>query len=222
MGNTGATASCAAFKVDTTIPAISNATITDQTIGSTSYTKNGDSLNITANIPHTDANHIWINIDSLAGGSGYSDILCSSASGSVSCSYSAGLVTFSFAAGFAGTIGNGVRQISLRAQNISGGNEQTAIASITADNTAPSMTSSTLTSPNGGENWGGTTRTITWNSSSITDSIGVNYIRLEYATGAGTWNLIGTGVNNGSYSWNIVPLQDRSDYQVRITAFDHV
>lgn len=46
-------------------------------------------------------------------------------------------------------------------------------------------------------------------------------MKLEYFDGA-TWNLIGTGANSGTHSWDITTLTSGASYQVRISAFDGV
>jgi hypothetical protein len=161
-------------------------------------------------------------MSSLAGHAAYNSVQCSAPPSGVSCGYSGGIATYGFVAGFSGTVTNGVRQVQFRAQNASGLNEQTAIASITVDTVAPSVSASAVTSPNGGEVWGGTGRTITWNSSLVTDAVGIASVRLEYSTGAGLWNLLSNGTNAGSFAWDITSVESRNDYTIRLTAFDHV
>ena len=218
----GAISRCATFKTDTTVPVISAVAVKDTVLNSVTYTKDGDDLTITATIPNTDADHLWLDASALATGPSYADMLCSAPAAGVTCSYASNQVTYSFRAGFAGSTGNGSRQITLRAQNISGGNEQTAVSAITADNASPVVSGNTIVSPNGGEFLNGTTRTITWNPANITDSIGIKSVTLEYATGAGVWNAITTGANNGSFVWNISGLADGNDYHLRIIASDFV
>lgn len=222
MGNIGTSSTCDTFDVDTNLPTISGQTITDQTLSSTTYTKNGNTLAITANINNTNAAHIWLDASAVSGNSFYNDVLCSAPPTGITCNYNAGTVTFGFNTSFSGTVASGVRQVQFRAQNTSGLNEQTALASITVDNNAPSVSVSTITSPNGGEIWGGTGRTITWNAGSVTDSIGLASIRLEYSTGANVWNLITNTTNAGNYVWDITSIESRGDYTIKITAFDHV
>jgi hypothetical protein len=222
MNNTGAVASCGNFRVDSTVPAITAARVYNQTLDTTAYTRNTDMLQVSATIPNTDASHIWIDATSLAGGPGYNHVACDSPTGGIICTYLGNTVTYMFLAGFVNSLGDGVRQVTLSAQNTSGGNNQSSIISITADNTVPVVTPGSLLSPNGGETWSGSMQNIRWNTSGITDTIGVKDIVIEYATGAGNWNNLGTIANNGTYNWNITALEDRNDYKVRLTAIDYV
>lgn len=223
MGNTGSLATCDDFSVDTNLPTISGQAINDDTLTSTTYTKTGDAVRVTATIANTDANHIWLDMSSLAGSATYNNVLCANTgTPSITCTYSSGIATYSFNVGFAGSVSSGARQVQFHSQNTAGLNDQTAIASTTADNAAPSVAANSLTSPNGGEIWGGNTRTITWNAGSVTDNIGVTTLRLEYSTGAGIWNLINNGTNAGSYVWDITGLESRNDYTIRLTAIDPV
>ncbi|MFA7171761.1 MAG: Ser-Thr-rich GPI-anchored membrane family protein, partial [Candidatus Paceibacterota bacterium] len=92
----------------------------------------------------------------------------------------------------------------------------------TIDNTAPTITASTLTSPNGGELWGGDSRTIEWDEESIgDDNLGNNPISLFYSTDGGmTWSSIISGLeNSGSYSWALPSVNSKA-VKVKITATD--
>ncbi len=92
---------------------------------------------------------------------------------------------------------------------------------IAGDSTAPTMQSSTLTSPNGGESWaGGSTHTITWNPAHITDpTLKTSPITLDYKDGAGLWVQIATNeANDGSYAWQVPSLDIAS--KIKITATD--
>ena len=220
LNNSGAVASCGSFRVDTTVPVISNQKIYNQTLATPKFARNSDVLQVSATIPNSDVNHLWLDASSLAGSSAYAHVSCASPTGGIVCTYSSNIVTYTFLAGFASSIGDGVRQAVFSAQNISGGNDQSAIASITADNTAPTVNPGALLSPNGSETWSGSTQTIRWNSNAISDSMGIKDIILEYAVGGGSWNTIATVSNNGTYNWNIAALTDRNDYRVRLTAED--
>ncbi len=71
-----------------------------------------------------------------------------------------------------------------------------------------------LTSPNGGEVWNvASSKTITWNSSTL-----FSPVQIEYSTDNGaTWNYVVTSTtNNGSYSWN-VPFTPTNQARVRIS-----
>lgn len=204
------------------MPSITGQTILDQTISNSNYAKTGDTIRVSANIANTDSSHIWLDMSSLAGSVAYNDVLCSTPPSGVTCSYSSGVATYGFIAGFGGLVSNGSRQVQFRVQNTSGLNETTALSSITVDTMAPSVSASAITSPNGGETWGGTGRTITWNTGLVTDTVGIASIRLEYSTGANVWNLIANTSNAGSYIWDITSVASRNDYTIRLTAFDPV
>jgi len=91
----------------------------------------------------------------------------------------------------------------------------------TIDNTDPTITSGTLTSPKGTEFWaGGNLQTIIWTSGDITDAnLKTNPITLEYYDGD-SWESIATGeANDGTYDWT-VPSLNISTAKVRITATD--
>lgn|GEM_PF-1125702 len=124
-------------------------------------------------------------------------------------------------------------------------------ASIMLDTTAPTVDFSTLISPNGGEKWkGGTSKTITWDTTKITDpNSGSNSglktapITLKYATdGTNYTNTIATGLTNGinsgctpgsgggCYTWTVpssvgdnsnnVKVQLIAEDNVGLTSFD--
>lgn len=223
MSNTWTVSSCDDFTVDLAVPTISNATITDQTILNSSYTKNWDTISIQATIPNTNSSKIWLNMQTLAWSASYNNVQCSSPwHASISCSYSNGVVTYTFPIAFAGWVSEWVRQVVLTAQNTNWLNDQTQILSITVDNSSPSVSSSTFVHPNWWEVLWWTTQSITWTNSLVTDNIWLSYIKLEYATGAWIWNLIWTWSNNGAINWSISSLQSRSDYLLRLTAYDLV
>lgn len=222
MGNTGSVSSCDGFLVDTNLPTISSQSVLDQTISNSTYAKTGDTMLVSASIANTDSAHIWLDMSSLAGNIAYNDVPCSAPPSGITCSYSSGVASYGFIAGFSGTVTNGVRQVQFRAQNTSGLNETTALSSITVDTVAPSVSASAITSPNGGETWGGTGRTIAWNAGLVTDTVGITSVRLEFSTGANVWNLITNTTNAGSYVWDITSVASRNDYTIRLTAFDPV
>ncbi|NTU69474.1 hypothetical protein HGB13_01410, partial [bacterium] len=81
------------------------------------------------------------------------------------------------------------------------------------DGTPPIAASDALIAPNGGELWpGGSTNSILWDASKITDGIalkndGLSAISLEYnmENGSGPWTQIASGLNNGNNSCNPDP-----------------
>lgn len=109
------------------------------------------------------------------------------------------------------------------------GNTATATVSFTIDSTDPSVSSSAVATPNGGEFLKGSTGTgiaITWNTGLVTDAnIAVNPISLDYSVNSGaTWTSIATGLaNNGSYLWTVPGAAYNSpNIRVRVTAADKV
>lgn len=224
LSNTGSTSSCDNFTVDTNVPVISSQIIKDTSLNNFSYTKNWNNIQVTANISNTDSSHIWLNMSSLVWwGSTYNNVLCSAPwTASVSCSYNAWVVTYMFPTWFAGAITDWSKSLVLTSQNIWWLYPQTKNLTITVDNTAPSVAADTITFPNGGESlWG--TQTVTWNTSKISDAIWLSYIKLEYSTWTHTtWHQLMTWSNSWSYSWNLSSLTSRSDYRVRISAYDNV
>ncbi|MBI4268188.1 MAG: PGF-pre-PGF domain-containing protein, partial [Chloroflexi bacterium] len=105
------------------------------------------------------------------------------------------------------------------------GNKGSVVSlSFTIDTIPPTIKATTLTSPNGDETWaGGSTKSITWTASDITDTnLETNPLTLEYTTDGTTWVSIATGsANNGSYNWR-VPSINSSAVKVRIAAQDRV
>lgn len=139
----------------------------------------------------------------------------------MTCNYASNIATYTFANGASGSISSGVKQVQFTASNIAGINTGTTLASITLDNTPPTIGASTLLSPISGI-YGGTGITITWTAGNITDNIGISYVKLDYTSDGSTWNTVGTGANSGSYPWDISALTSGASYQVRISAYDGV
>ena len=78
---------------------------------------------------------------------------------------------------------------------------------------SPVSASVTVTSPNGGESWaGGSTQSITWTSSGVTN------VKLEYTLNGSTWTTItaSTAASAGSYAWT-VPGSASTTAKVRVT-----
>lgn len=219
MENMGTLSSCDNFYINTNVPSFSTTSITDTILGSTTYTKWGDTLVIKSTIANTDSGHIWLNATSLKDSS-YGDISCATPVYWVTCAYVWNVATYTFTTGALSSLSSGVKQSQFTATNISWVNTGTTLASITLDNTAPTIGTNTLFSPISGTFWG-TWVTISWTPGNITDNIGLAYIKLEYFDWT-TWNLIGTGANSGSYPWDISTLTSWPNFQVRISAYDKV
>ena len=154
MLNVGTTSSCSSFTVDTSSPTITSPLITDMSSSSTTYTKSVRTIDFTAGVTNTDSGHIWLDLASLSGSGGLTAMQCSSPVSGVTCSLVSGTVTVALVVGALGSVGSdGSKQISIHIQNPAGINDQTKSASITVINTPPSVSSSTITSPNGSEVW---------------------------------------------------------------------
>ncbi len=107
------------------------------------------------------------------------------------------------------------------------GNTATGMVSFIIDSTNPSVSSSSILTPNGGEFFKGSTGTginITWNPGVITDTnIATNPISLDYSINSGaTWTSIVSGLaNNGNYLWTVpVPAYDSPNIRIRLVAVD--
>ena len=83
--------------------------------------------------------------------------------------------------------------------------------------TSGTITSVTVTSPNGGESWvRGSNHAITWTS---TGNVG-SYVKMEVLKAGVVVQTLSTSTpNDGSYSWTISPgLATGTDYRIRITS----
>lgn len=92
------------------------------------------------------------------------------------------------------------------------------------DGTPPSIKATTLTAPNGKEEWlVGETYSIKWAASDINDdNIGEKPITIEYYTDGKSWLLIAANeTNDGEHEWK-VPNINSTTVKVRITATDAV
>lgn len=203
---------------DNTAPGVSAATLTSPVTGG--YLSGGIVTNITWNTSFyaSEASPIAspISLDySLDGGSNWTNLLTNAANnGSVSWTVPSA------------DIGNAQARIVAKDKL---GNTATGTVSFTIDSTNPSVSSTALLSPNGGEFLKGSTGTgivITWDSGAITDTnIAPNPVSLEYSVNSGsTWSSIATGLaNNGSYLWTVpAPAYNSSSVRVRVTATDRV
>ena len=146
MENVGTVSSCDTFYINTDVPSFSLSSITDTVLNSTTYTKGGNNLIIKSTITNTDSGHIWLAANSIKDSS-YANISCASPVSGVTCSYVSNIATYTFAAGASGSLASGVKQVQFSASNIAGINTGTTLASITLDNTAPTIGASTLLSP---------------------------------------------------------------------------
>ncbi|MBN2037878.1 MAG: DUF2341 domain-containing protein, partial [Chitinispirillaceae bacterium] len=95
---------------------------------------------------------------------------------------------------------------------------------IRIDGSAPTVPSTSISAPNGGEVWlAGSSQNITWNNASVTDDLLKNNpISLYYSTDGGSTfpNLIVSGLSNsGSYSWTVADVGTGSA-RVLLTVID--
>jgi parallel beta-helix repeat protein len=80
-------------------------------------------------------------------------------------------------------------------------------------------TTSTVTSPDGGEFWRGT-HDITWTASTDPQGDPVTY-EVEYSGNGGTsWQTLSTGISSLSYSWNTSLYTDSNTCLVRVRSYD--
>lgn len=221
MENTGGLSTCDDFTIDTSVPNISSLAIKDGGGNALLYVKDADPVTVSASIANTDSGHIWLDMSALAKNAAYANVNCANTlNPAITCSYIGGVVNYVFLAGFAGTLGDGTRGITLHAQNISGGNDQTAYTSVTADNTVPVIDAGTFTAPVSGTVWGGSSKTVTWNTAAFHET-NPDFLRLEYATGAGIYRTLWTGSTSiGSYTWDISALPSGNDSILRLTFYD--
>lgn len=223
MWNVWWSSSCNSFHVNTFQPVISWQLIKDATINSTNYAKSWDNIEVSANITSTDSTHIWANLSSITWNSAYNNVNCATPwTASITCTYSAWLAKYSFVWGFSWSVSSWVKQIWIYAQNTSWLNQtSTSVASITFDNTSPSISASPITAPTGGTVWWWTSQNITWTTSNITDNIWIDNLKFEYSTDWWTtWNLIWTSANAWTYAWNTTSLTSWANYKVRMTIYD--
>ncbi|MEF2175778.1 MAG: lamin tail domain-containing protein, partial [Candidatus Absconditabacteria bacterium] len=221
MNNKSQNSVCDDFNVDSTIPAISNSSITDTILNSSQFTKSGNQLQIKSTIINSDIDNIVFDLTTIAGSSAYSGFVCSQgfSDPNIDCIYD-GQVTLTFDAGFAGSIADGNRQITIKAYNTHGINLQTANVSISVDNTLPVINSGFFTAPLS-DSYVGKNYNITRTPSKIIDS-NLSRIKLDYSSGTfSTWINLFSGSNSGLYNWNLISLQS-GNYKLRATAFDVV
>ena len=107
------------------------------------------------------------------------------------------------------------------------GNTTSVIKSFTIDSTNPAVAADTITSPNGGGYFKGSTGTgiaISWNPAKLSDTnLSPTPITLEYSTNGTLWNTIASNLaNSGSYLWSSLPALNAATVRIRLTATDLV
>lgn len=214
MNNVWTTSSCDDFVVDINIPEVQNISIKDTVINSTSYTKIGRLVDVSATIANTNKSNVTANLTSLLW-AWYDSVNCATPLSGVTCAQAGNIYTFSFQVW--ASITEWVKQVRFIANNTSWVNTQTwNWMSITVDNTNP--TSWTISSPASLSVIWWTSYNIAW--SWISDS-NLNYLKFEYSSnGWWAYNLIWTWANSSPHSWNITSLTSWSNYKLKITAVD--
>lgn len=223
VNNIWTLSACDNFTINTSIPVISSISVKNNTGTPISYTKTTDTIKITANISNTNSANITANLSEISGSWGLTAALCSAPPTWVTCTYAGWIVTYTFDVWHFWAVTNWLKWITLTANNTAGINTRSSSVSVTVDNTVPTITGTPITAPIITSVWGWTTQNITWTASAITDNYNLAYLKFEYSSDSWTsWNLIATGSNAGSYSWNITALPSAATYQVKITAYDWV
>ncbi len=206
---------------DTVAPTAINITATNTTLGSTAIFKNTNNIVLTATI--TDnlgqgsmaTSSIAADLSAITGNAG------DNAVSPASYNNANGLATWNAVTGNAAA--DGAKNITIIAADLAG-NSGTGNGSILADNTAPAILTTTLTSPSGAALiWaGGSIHNITWNNADITDTnLAANPITLEYTTDGTNYTTIATAeANDGTYPWTL-PALDSASVRVRLTAKDN-
>ncbi len=135
---------------------------------------------------------------------------------------STGWITYSSSSIYTLSSANETKSVFAKVKNSAG--ETAALSdTITLDTNSPTMLTTTLSAPNGGESWlSGSLQGITWNSAEITDAnLRLNPIELNYsADGGSSYELVsGTEANDGAYSWT-VPNTISSQGMIKMVAYD--
>lgn len=201
------------FVFDNTDPTINTINLIDSTLGSVTYTTDGDIVNLSALI--SDANNADMTIaDITADLSGFGG---GAAVNPLTYNTGTGLATWS---GALVTCADGSVSITITATDPADNTTTDNSASLICDNTDPVVATTTITSPNGGDFWAGnSSQLITWNTGDITET-NLTGLTLEYFDGS-AWQQIATSeANDGSYTWDPVPSLDINNVQIRLTAVD--
>ncbi len=217
--NESAPSNTESFTLDTQVPEILDPTLTDTTISSTEYTKNGDTITLTATINDVnrdamDITMITANLSDFGGGSSVNPF-----------SYIGGTGVATWAIPPSITCTDGTINVPIDATDTTGNVAVQVNATITCDNTPPAFTGDFLTSPNGRESLaGGSFQTITWNSANLTE-INFKEIIIKYSddevSGDNVWVISSGEVNDGTYTWT-VPTINTSQAKVILTVIDQV
>ena len=199
------------YTIDNSNPVVADVEIVNSTLATTNdWVKDGDTVKVTATV--TDANPasgvkldgIWADLSGLGG------------SATAKPTTYAGTAAMWEIPAVTCTPKDGVITVTVGAKDSAGNLASQQSDTITADNTAPSVT---LSSPNGGEDWAGT-KNITWQ---VTDAnLDTNPISLYYSDqGGSSWSPLKTGeANDGDHPWDTTSVSDDTDYRIRVRAED--
>jgi hypothetical protein len=218
VGNISADTSNANFTIDNSPPVVLNSALTSPNggeiwAGGSSHSITWNYLSITDAMLKNNPVSLYYSTD---GGTTFPNLIAAGLSNS------GGTYLWTVPATNSGTV-----RVRIAVQDSVGNiSADTSNANFVIDNGAPVVSSSTLTSPNGGEVWGaGSSHSITWNSGSITDALLKNDpVTLSYSTDGGVTfsNTIATKLqNSGTYPWT-VPSVSSSTIRVRIAVQDSV
>ncbi|MDH3975325.1 MAG: hypothetical protein OEV42_13675, partial [Deltaproteobacteria bacterium] len=134
---------------------------------------------------------------------------------------STGWIPFSANYVYSLSAANGLKRVYSKVRN-SAGESAFQSNTIILDTMNPSMLSSTLTSPNGGEFWpGGSAQNITWNSGDISDAnLKTTPLKLSYSwDGGSSYTQLILMTNDGSRPWTL-PSTASHKAIIKITAYD--
>jgi len=220
LGSANQKTDVATVYYDTIPPAIDSITITNATLNDTAFVKNGDVVILTATITDNllqgqiatgditaDLSEITGNpADTARAASAYDNTTGTAVWGAVT----------------AASTGDGTVTVMITAADAAG-NGVSDSNTILADNSAPFVSSSALSSPSSsGVAWAGnSSQTIAWDQSAITDpNLVPQPITLAYSTDGNTWTVVASNeANDGSYDWP-VPAIDSNTVRIRISARD--
>ncbi len=220
--NESSFSSCDDFEVNSNIPTFSNTSITDTIISNTSYAKDGNTIEIKADILNTNINNISADLSAVSWNAWDTSVLCSSPWAGITCTYIWNSLTYWLTLWYNWTINEWVRQVNITANNTSGINTKNKLISITVDKNNPNVTTDAIIFPNGWETVGWTWVTITWNTNNVSDTIWLDSVDIYYLKWWIEQWIICNGSNNGSCLWDITSLSSDSNYSIELRARDLV
>lgn len=222
LGNTSDYSHCDDFSVDSQIPTFSNLQILDVQRNDTQYLKWWNTVRVSADILNTDINNITADLSSLTWDANHNSVSCNTPDTGITCTYNSSSLTYEFISWFAGTITQAIRQVNLTANNTSGINTQNTLISTTVDTTAPSVSNSAISFPNGWETVGWDSLEITWNTNQISDIIWIKNIEIY----SKKWWILGDKICEGwniwTCEWNLDWVISWNDYEIEIHVTDNV